>query len=83
MSVRANLSDLAKRIVRRVEFHACQTLVFIRPDGVLDSCPAFTERASALLAEGAAAAGGFSLVGNYAPGVNWQQIVADAREVTV
>ena len=70
----------AGRIVKRLAFHGCKMLVFIRPDGVLDCCPEFTERAAALLRDGAAEASGYALVGVYAPGASTEQIAADARE---
>lgn len=70
----------AEKVIKRIAFHACKMLVFIRPDGVLDCCPEFTERAAALLRGGAAEAAGYVLVGVYAPGASTEQIAADARE---
>lgn len=70
----------AAKVVKRLDFHACAMLVFIRPDGVLDCCPEFTERAAALLRDGAADAAGYVLVGVYATGASTEQIAADARE---
>lgn len=76
----ADLLVRAAKIVGRINFHACKTVVFIRPDGVLDSCPKFTERAAALLRDGAAEAAGFKVVGVYSPGASTELIAADARE---
>lgn len=70
----------AEKVIKRIAFHACKMLVFIRPDGVLDCCPEFAERAAALLRDGAAEAAGYVLVGVYAPGASTEQIAADARE---
>ena len=72
-----DLGKLAERMVKRVQFHGCAVLVFLRPDGILDSTPEFTQRASAMLRDGAGA--GFKIVGVYAPGVLPAQSVADAR----
>ncbi len=75
-----DLLSSAGRIVKRLAFHGCKQLVFIRPDGRLDSCPEFTERAAALLRDGAAEASGYKVVGVYAPGASTELIAADARE---
>lgn len=75
-----DLIHWSSRIVKRLAFHGCKMLVFVRPDGVLDCCPEFTERASALLREGAAGASSYVLVGVYSPGASTEQIAADARE---
>lgn len=76
----ADLIDRAEKIVKRIEFHACKTLVFVRADGVVDSVPEWSPRAAALLADGAAARAGFVIVGVYCVGVKPEQISADARE---
>lgn len=62
-------------MVKRLDFHACAMLVFIRPDGVLDCCPEFTERAAAHLRDGAADAAGYVLVGVYATGASTEQLL--------
>ena len=73
-----NLIERSRRIVSRIAFHACNTLVFVRPDGVIDSVPAWSPRASSLQSSGAAA--GFRVVGVYGIQAKAEQIAADARE---
>ncbi len=62
------LLDRARRLVRRIDFHACDMVVFIRPDCQVDSCPAFTERAQSLL-RNSSDKSSFAVVGVYSPGV--------------
>ena len=81
MTPQADLISRAGRMVARISFHGCDTLVFVRRDGVLDSVPSWSPRAAALMADGAAAAAGFQIVGVYGVGVTAEQIAADAREV--
>ncbi|WP_374615487.1 hypothetical protein [Thauera aminoaromatica] len=75
-----DLMARCEKLARRIAFHGCETLVFLRPDGFVDSSPAFSPRAAALQEEGAAASAGFALVGVYRPGVSAVQLAADARE---
>lgn len=67
----------AQRLVKRIAHHACPMLAFVGPDGVLDSCPADSERATALMQKGAAA--GYAVVGVFGPAASAEQIASDAR----
>ena len=74
------LLERAQKIVRRIDFHACETLVFLHPDRKLDSMPSFSDRARAMQVEGAAVSCGYAVVGVYRPGATADQIAADAAE---
>lgn len=74
-----DLMARCEKLARRIAFHGCETLVFLRPDGFVDSVPVFSPRAVVLQEEGAAASAGFALVGVYRPGVAAAQLAADVR----
>jgi hypothetical protein len=71
---------MAVKVLARIAFHACDTLVFIRPDGAIDSTPAFSARAAALNDDQAVRRAGYKLVGVYRPGVSLAQLLADVME---
>lgn len=74
-----DLLTRAEKLVRRIDFHGRETLVFVNSDGFVDSAPIFTERAAALL-RAQCDQRGFRVVGNYRPGVSVAQLAADVRE---
>ena len=78
MTPPASHLDRARLMQRRVDFFGCSTLVFIRPDGVVDSVLSFSPRAQAI--QESAGRSGYRIVGTYAPGVTAEQIVGDVRE---
>ena len=77
----APLLDRVAKIRARIEFHACSTVVFLRPDGVLDSAPSWSPRGSALLKGSDLDRAGYRIVGVYSPGVSTEQLAADVRTV--
>lgn len=77
----ASMSDRAEKIRARIEFHAVETVVFLRPDGVLDSAPSWSPRGSALLKGSDLGRAGYRIVGVYSPGVSTEQLAADVRAV--
>ena len=72
------LASRAAKMLARIEFSMTETLVFLRPDGAVDSCPAHSPRAVALM--GADRGAGFTVVGIYRRGVGIEQLLADIRE---
>lgn len=65
--------ERAQKLVKRIEFHACETLVFLRKDGVADSVPRWSSRAELLLSDGSP----LRVVGVYRPGVDAHSLSDD------
>lgn len=81
MTPPAGLLERVAKIRARIEFHACSTVVFVRPDGVVDSSPTWSPRGAALLKGSDLDRAGYCLVGVYSPGVSTEQLAADVRAV--
>lgn len=76
MSPHASVADRAAKIVARIDFNRVDTLVFLRHDGVADSVPTYSPRATAL----SGASSRLKLVGVYSPGVTTHALAEDIRE---
>jgi len=69
----------AAKMLARIDYQAEDTLLFLRPDGELDTCAANSDRAKALGVIAGAAA--FKVVGVYRRGVALADLLSDIRAV--
>lgn len=77
MSERSLTQARAAKMLARIDYQPADTLLFVRPDGELDTCAAGSDRARALMA----GANAFRVVGTYRRGVALRDLLADIRAV--
>jgi hypothetical protein len=72
------IASRAAKMLARISAELCETLVFIRPGGSIDCCPAHVAKAGAIIS--ADRSQGYIVVGIYNRGVTIDELIADIRD---